>query len=185
MIRDGEPSVGEEKSRNRGQMVLVAAVLIAVALVPIVFTYQQLGYDADVEASGDYADPMMNAKRFLGRAVHEAGANISAEYSWNRSNSAVTAVYERLQPRIATLERSRVAEGVAYHVSYNASAATAWATANCPGGPARQFGPCVTDRGVVVQERAGETHVLVVALDVTVTTKRGLIEATMIVPVVE
>jgi hypothetical protein len=187
----------EEASRNksesgsrswntkRGQLVLVAAVLIAVALVPIVFAYQQLGYDADIEASGDYADPMANAEQFLGRVVHEAGANISADYAWNQRHSAVTEVHDRLQPRIAILERSRVTEGVSYHVSYNDSVATAWAVANCPGGQARQFGPCVSDRGVVVQERVGETHVLAIALDVTVTTERGLIEATVIVPVIE
>lgn len=56
---------------------------------------------------------------------------------------------------------------------------------NCPVGPARQFGPCETDRGVVIQERVGETHVLVVVFDVTITTERGYIEATVVVPVVE
>ena len=172
-------------NKNRGQLVLVAAVVIVVALVPIVFAYLQLGYNADIEASGDYADPMANAERLLGRAVHEAGANISADYAWNRHSSAVTEVHDRLQPRILVLERSRITEGTAYHVSYNGSVATAWISANCPKGPARQFGSCETDRGVIIQERAGETHVLAVALDVVITTKRGRIEATMILPVVE
>ena len=72
-----------------------------------------------------------------------------------------------------------------YRVTYNASAASDWAATNCPGGPGRQFGPCEVDRGVVVQERAGRTHVLAVALDVTVTTERGTYAVTLVVPAVE
>jgi hypothetical protein len=178
-------SGNNRNNMNRGQLVLVAAVVIVIALVPIVFAYLQLGYNADIEASGDYADPMANAEQLLGRAVHEAGANISTDYAWNRHSSAVTEVHDRLQSRILVLERSRITEGTAYHVSYNDSAAAAWITANCPTEPARQFGSCETDRGVIIQERAGETHVLAVALDVMITTNRGQIEATMIVPVVE
>jgi hypothetical protein len=185
MIGTNDSGSEEKTKRNRGQLVLVAAVVIVVALIPIVFAYLQLGYDADIEASGEYADPMANAERFLGRAVHDAGANISTNYAWDRRSRAVRDVHDRLQSRIFVLERSRITEGTAYHVSYNDSAASAWTTGHCPGGPARQFGPCVIDRGVIVQERAGETHVLAVALDLTVTTKRGQIEATVIVPVVE
>jgi hypothetical protein len=177
--------INSNNNGNRGQLVLVAAVVIVVALAPIVFAYLQLGYNADIEASGEYADPMANAERLLGRAVHEAGANISANYAWNRHSNAVTEVHDRLQPRILVLEQSRIAEGTAYHVSYNDSAATAWTTVNCPMGPARQFGSCETNRGVIIQERAGETHVLAVALDVVITTEQGRIEATMIVPVIE
>lgn len=181
----GDNASRSETSRNRGQLVLVAAVLIIVALVPIVFAYLQLGYDADIEASGDYADPLANAERFLSRAVHETGANISTDYTWDRRSSAVTKVHDRLQPRILVLERSQITEGTAYRVSYNNSAAVAWAITHCPSGPARQFGPCEIDRSVIVQERAGETHVLAVAVDVTITTERGQIEATMIIPIVE
>lgn len=186
MVRlTSDNSCGSETSENRGQLVLVAAVLIIVALVPIVFAYLQLGYDADIEASGDYADPLANAERFLGRTVHEAGANISTDYAWDHRSSAITEVHDRLQPRILILERSQITEGIAYRVSYNNSAAVAWATRHCPSGPARQFGPCEIDRSVIVQERAGETHVLAVAFDVTITTERGRIEATVIIPVVE
>lgn len=174
----------EKTTVGRGQMVLVAAIFIAVALVPIVFAYLQLGYDGDIESSGESTDPIANAKRLLGRAVHEAGANISTDYGWSRRGVAVIEVRDHLRPHIAVLERSRIVEGV-YHVSYNDSAARAWAITNCPHGPGRAFGPCETDRGVVVQERIGETHVLAVALDITVTTERSQIEATVLVMVVE
>lgn len=178
-------SNGSSKMERRGQIVLVAAIFIAVALVPIVFAYLQLGYVGDVEASGEHTAPVMNAERLLGHAVHEAGTNASAEYEWNRRDDAVIEVRDRLQAGIGALERSRIAEGGVYHVSYNDSAAAAWSTTHCPSGPARQFGPCETDRGVVVQERAGETHVLAVAFDVTSTTERGQIEATMLITVIE
>lgn len=181
----GENDTDSVMNNKRGQLVLVAAVLIVVALVPIAFAYLQLGYNADIEASGDYADPLANADRFLSRAVHEAGANISTHYVWNHRSSAVTAVHDRLQSRIFVLERSQITEGIAYRVSYNDSAAVAWTITHCPSGPARQFGPCEIDRSVIIQERAGETHVLAVAFDVTITTERGRIEATVIIPVVE
>lgn len=170
---------------QRGQIVLVAAIFIAVALVPIVFAYLQLGYDVDVEASGEYTAPVTNAERLLERAVHEAGRNASVNYEWNQRDGAVTEVRDRLRAPIDVLEQSRIADRTTYQVAYNDSAASAWATTNCPRGPARQFGPCEADRGIVVQERAGETHVLAVAFDVTSTTEQSQIEATMLIPVVE
>lgn len=57
----------------RGQLVLAAAVVIAIALVPVVIAYLQLGYHADIEASADYEDPLANGRRLLGRAIHEGG----------------------------------------------------------------------------------------------------------------
>jgi hypothetical protein len=80
----------------------------------------------------------------------------------------VAAVREGLQPTLESLNRSALARTTVVQVTYNASLATAWRARNCPSGPARQFGPCGADRGVVVQERAGKTHVLAVAFDVRV-----------------
>nr|WP_254279967.1 hypothetical protein [Halomicroarcula marina] len=57
--------------------------------------------------------------------------------------------------------------------------------ANCPSGPDRQFGDCAADRGVVVQERLGRTHVLGVAVDVTTTTERGETAVTAVLRPVE
>jgi len=66
-------------------------------------------------------------------------------------------------------------------VSYNRSVADRMARSRCPGGAGRRFGDCTAIDGVVVQDRVDETHVLAVAFDVTVTTDRGRIEATMVV----
>lgn len=167
--------------RDRGQLVLVAATVLAVALAPVVLAYLQLGYHADVTASGDYADPAANADRYLERAVHEVAADVQAEHDWRARADAVRTVRDRLDPKRDRLSESRVESGTVYRTRYNDSAARAWASDRCPRGPNRQFGDCDTRRGVVVQERAGRTHVLAVALDVTVTTERGRTELTLVV----
>lgn len=160
---------------------LAAAAVVAVALAPVVLAYLQLGYHPDVESGVDRADPAANAERFLGRAVHEAGAGATGEHGWHERRRAVRAVRDRLAPRLETLAASRVPEGTAYRVAYNDSAARAWAARRCPGGRGRAFGPCEAHRGVVVQERAGETHVLAVAFDVRVVTDRGRTALTRVV----
>lgn len=160
------------ESPNRGQLVLVAAALVAVALAPVVFAYLQLGYHGDVTASEGYTSPGRNAERVLERAVHEASVEVRGEYAWDERSLAVSVVRSELEPRVDSLRSSRVESGTAYRVSYNQSAAESWRGANCPSGPNRDFGPCEAQRGVVVQERAGETHVLAVAFDVRVTTKQ-------------
>lgn len=153
---------------RRGQFVLTTAALLAVALAPVVLAYLQLGYHPDVAAS-DGGRPGADTLPALEGAVHEAGAGVPGEYAWTERGAAVDAVRTRLDSRLRAIERARVEAGVARTVTYNDSAAADWAAADCPGGPDRQFGPCRVDRGVVVQERAGRTHVLAVGLDLRVT----------------
>lgn len=172
-------------SRERAQVVLAAAVVIALALAPVVLAYLQLGYHGDVAASAEYDDYEANGKRFLERAVHEASEGIPRTYPWSARRAAVGVVRDRLDPRLETLAGSQVQEGTGYLVDYNGTAADRWATEACPGGRGRAFGPCEARRGVVVQERAGETHVLAVAFDVTVTTERGRTDLTLVVRAIE
>lgn len=172
-------------NRERAQLVLAAAAVVAVALAPAVVAYLQLGYHDDVRASADYDAPAQNAQRVLDRAVHESAAGIPGEYGWSEREEAVEEVRGRLEPRLLELESSRVEEGTAYQVSYNESAAAEWASEHCPSGPNRQFGDCEATDGVVVQDRVGGTHVLAVAFDFRVTTERGWIRETVIVEVVE
>lgn len=159
---------------RRAQLVILAAVLVTVALVPVVLAYLQLGYHADVRASGAEDDPTRDATGVLVRAVHDASADVPGEYQWSRRSAAVTAVRTDLAPRIETVETARVEDGIARNVAYNQSLASRWAGSNCPDGPARQFGSCEAIAGVVVQERAGRTHVLAVAVDVRTTTEDEL-----------
>lgn len=168
-------------TRQRAQLVLAAAAVVAVALAPVVVAYLQLGYHADVTASEEFDAPDRNAERVLERAVHDAAADVPAEYAWDEREQAVDAVRADLEPRLDALRSSRVESGTVYQVEYNQSAAETWRQANCPSGPNRQFGPCEADRGVVVQERAGETQVLAVVFDVTVTTEDAEMRLTMVV----
>jgi hypothetical protein len=169
------------RNRDRGQLVLVAAGVLAVALVPILFAYLQLGYHGDVTASTDYENTDRNAQRFLDRTVHDATVGVSRNHSWRDRIDAVDAVRNRVNTTRTRLETAHVESGIVYQTAYNQTAAQGWVSANCPGGPDRQFGRCVADRGVVVQNRVGETHVLAVVIDVTITTERGTRRLTFVV----
>jgi hypothetical protein len=170
-------------TRDRAQLVLAAAALVAIALAPVVVAYLQLGFHADVDASAEYDAPGRNAERLLSRAVHDAASDVPANFDWDERETAVTVVRSALEPRLESLRSSRVESGTVYQVEYNQTVAEEWRQTNCPGGPAtdRQFGDCEAQQGVVVQERAGETHVLVVAFDVRVTTERSETELTLVV----
>jgi hypothetical protein len=155
------------RDRNRGQLVLVAALALVVALVPLVFAYLQLGYQDDFrsEQSVDTAQ----VERTLDRSLHAAVASTDGQYSWSRRGAAVTAVRTQLNGTIADLERSQLSEAIVYKVSYNTTRADRWARQNCPSGPNRRFGSCEADRGIVVQQRQGQTQILAVAVDVRAT----------------
>lgn len=158
-------------TRRRGQLVLVAALALIVALVPLVFAYLQLGYHGDVEST----EPahVSESTRPLDRSLHDAVSTTDGRYAWPNRAAAVGDVRTHLNRAIAELEGSGAARAAVTEISYNRSRATRWAARNCPRGPDRQFGPCEADRGVVVQQRRGETYVLAVAFDVRVTSAAG------------
>ena len=166
---------------RRGQLLILAAAVIALAFVPMAVAYLQLAHHPDVAAAGE--DPASGARTLssLERSVHEAAIASTGDRSWSDRDAAVDDVRARLASRVSALETARLAEGSAFEIEYNQSAAADWATANCPGGPNRQFGPCEARRGVVVQDRVGETHVLAVAFDVTVTSADGVTHLTDVV----
>jgi len=154
---------------RRGQLVLLAAVALGVALVPLVLAYLQLGYHDDVRA-GTGAPQAEQAERTLQRGLAEATTDVPFEYSWPERSAAVSEVRRRLAPTLDSIERSNLDQGVAITVSYNLTRAEQWVDSTCPDGPDREFGRCLADRGVIVQDRQGRTHVLGAAFDVTVTT---------------
>jgi len=174
-------TASDSSRADRAQLVLVSAAVVAVALAPIVMAYVQLGYRADVTASEEYDAPAENADRLLTRAVHEAAVGATGDYAWDDRDDAVATVRSSLAPRLDALRSARVESGTVYQVAYNESAAGAWRRANCPGGPDRRFGDCEAIGGVVVQERAGETHVLAVAFDVRVTGDDAALSLTTVV----
>ncbi|KTG11028.1 hypothetical protein AUR64_07640 [Haloprofundus marisrubri] len=150
------------------------AAVIAVALVPMALAYHQLGYHEDVSASAEPTANGENVARTLDRAVHASATRHDGEYSWGDREAAVAAFEETFAGYVDEIESSRVERGVVYRVDENGTAARRWAETECPTGPNREFGPCESFGGVVVQERAGETAVVAVATDVRVTTDRGV-----------
>lgn len=166
---------------DRAQLVLLAAGVLAVALAPLVLAYLQLGAHPDVAATADRDRPVANAERVLERGVHESVEGVPVNFTWSERTAATATVRTRLADHFETLRRARLADGVAYRVGYNDSAAATWANESCPGGPGRQFGDCVTDGGLVLQERANRTHVVAVALDVRAVTERGFTAVTLVV----
>lgn len=174
---------GTERVRNRGrgQLVLVAAAVAAIALVPVVGSYLQLGYAGDVDAATTDRPDGSYASRVLERAVVDATAGVPQDYGWTSRKAATAAVRGDLADPLAALRTARLIDGAAYVVDYDPAAADAWAAERCPRGPARQFGSCVADDGIVVQERAGETHVVAVAFEVRTVATDGSTRLTIIV----
>ncbi|MEF8781793.1 MAG: hypothetical protein V5A39_14090 [Haloarculaceae archaeon] len=168
---------------RRGQLVLLAAAVLAVALVPVALAYLQLGYHGDVDAASTDDAVLRDGERTLDHALHDAVDGIPERHPWSNRTEAVTEVRHRLRDDLSALNQSGVKSGTAYAVSYNHSRAIAWADENCPSGPARKFGSCRADRGVVVQSRANQTHVLAVTFDLRVTTSDGHWRATSTVRV--
>jgi hypothetical protein len=172
---------GSENRRDRGQFVLIAGVVVALALVAMLAAYLQLGYGADVRTT-DFDRTLEDGQAYLDRTTHQAARPLRGEYAWSLRGPAVTALRNRLDPRLDELGRSRVTDGVVYRTEYNQTVAARWSRTECPGGGAdRVWGPCAADRGVVVQERAGRTQILAVGYDVGVTTADSETNVTVVV----
>lgn len=157
---------------TRAQVVVSMAVVVTVALVPVAAAYLQLGYtsgDAAVDR-GDGSDAVVRA---LASAVGGVESQVAGEYDWRERERAVDAVHGWLDPRVDGIETPGGAETTAITIRYNQSLAERAATTTCPSGRGRAFGACDSIRGVVVQERAGETVVVAVALDVRVVAADG------------
>lgn len=151
---------------TRGQLVLLAAALVVTALVPMTLAYQQLAYQPDVQA--DEPRPAGDgARSVLQRGVTNASVAVDG-IEWEAHESASERVHDRLNRSIRALERPRPATGRTVRIDYNATAADAWPTRNCPYGPNRRFGGCIAFDGVVLQERADTVVLVAVVVDVRV-----------------
>lgn len=177
---EGAGERSANRDRDRGQLVLAAAGVVVVAMLAMTAVYLQLGAHPDVDAEREVgsADAAERAIDVLDRAVDDARSNHTGE-PWSNRSRVVDALRADLASTLESLETARIASGTAYTVTYAPAAANATAREDCPSGDGRAFGDCEADRGVVVQERAGETTVLAVAIEVTVTTPDG--ETTVVV----
>jgi len=166
---------------DRGQLVLVAAAVVAIGLAPILLAYLQLGYHPDVTTEPDISGG--TAVDYLDRSVHDAAAKTAGEYGWADRAAMADAVRDDVDDDLESLERSRLEEGVAYVVEYNRTVAGTWVDDNCVSGDGKRFGDCTVDGGVAMQERAGEAVLLAVGFDVRVVGPDGETELTVVVEV--
>ena len=169
---------------DRGQLVLVAAAVLALAIIPLGFAYLQLGSHADVRAQSVEPATGTETIRLLERAVHDAGDDVAGQ-PWAGRAGAATRANKSLDSHIDDIEAAQVDRGIAAEIVQNGSAAAAWASESCPAGRGREFGACERRGGLVLQERAGETYLVAVAFDVTVVSERGAAELTVLVVVGE
>jgi hypothetical protein len=157
-------------------VVLLAAGVVTVALVAMLLAFVQLGYHADVGASGAEVPPDEGTRRVLDAAVDRAAVRVDGG-DWTNRSGAADRVDATVDAAARNLTDVAAAEGRAMTVEQNATAAATLA-ADCPTGPDRAFGDCEALGGVVVQERADEVALLGVALDVRVTGPRVRANAT-------
>ncbi|MEF8779969.1 MAG: hypothetical protein V5A46_04765 [Haloferacaceae archaeon] len=167
----GRPNRGRDPAARRGQLVLVAAAVVALALVPMAFAYLQLGYHGDVDASAESESPLADAERSLELAVENASAGVDGEYAWSDRDDAVAAFQSSVADDAETIERLRHAHGVVVEIDRAEGPVQSWR--ECPSGPMRDFGPCERAGNVVIQERAGETTILAAGYRVRVATPDG------------
>lgn len=168
-------------TRARAQLVLLAAAVVVAALVPMVFAYAQLGYDADVRGAPDARATVTDAQRLLERAVGSAASALDSEVGPDQHEALAREMDDRLAPAVSRLAASGADRDLTVSVERNATAARAWAADACPGGPTRQFGACVVTDGVVTQTRANTTTVVAVAFDLHVRGPQSTTEATVVV----
>jgi hypothetical protein len=143
--------------------------------------YLQFGYHADVQTATVEDDTVPAVERTLHQSLISASGDISARHGWHNRSDAVTTFRDRLRPSIDSLSTARLDDGTAIEVIYNDSRAQMWEDNHCPRGLDRDFGPCRTDRAVVIQERDGRTHVLAIAVDIHVTTPDSTIQVSTVV----
>lgn len=168
---------------ERGQLVVAAGAILAVALIPVVLAYLQLSYAPAAAVAGPDDDPAREALATMDDAAVAAAAEVAGDYPWTAREAAAREANRSLWVTAKQLEGSQVEAGVARTVGFNASAAADWASESCPSGPNRRFGDCEAVGGLVLQERAGEATLVAVAVDVRATDDRGWTEVTAVLEV--
>lgn len=163
---------------RRAQLVLLAAALAAVALVPIAAAYAQLGAHPDVTARTDPGVTSDRVVQELHRSVVNASLGVNGQYAWSDRSRAVELVRATVAADARGIARAAANQTTAVNVSFNQTAAEAFD--DCPGGPNRVFGDCRATDGVVVQSRTNETHLVAVALDVQLAHSRGHTNLTVV-----
>lgn len=172
------------RTGGRGQVVLLAAGVVAVALGAMLLSYLQVAAVSTPEPAGGVESEVTagDVRRALDRAVANASRSVPAD-ARDDPNAVRTRFTDTLADDVSTLRAGWERGGAVVTVAANASAADAWADNRCPDGPRRQFDDCTASDGLVTQERLDEAYVVAVALDVRIETDRRTTRATFVVPV--
>lgn len=161
-----------EVDGDRGQIVLVAAAVVAVAFLSMTLAYAQLGYDADRTGAGtvevaqvsDLDQSLTGSLRAVAREVRHG----DDAPTWRDHRAVADRVRVSLAADTDRLERAHASESRSVTIELDDATATRWARERCPDGRGRDFGPCRAIDGIVVQERAGETVVVTAAFRIRI-----------------
>lgn len=163
---------------SRGQVVVLAAVVVAVALVAMATAYHGLGYHGDVQATETVGttDPMVTAEHDFQQSVDRVA--VGRIRPWTERAETINDTRNALTETRGHLQQGAATDRAVFVVDENDEVATEWAETDCPRDELRAFGPCVADGGIVVQERANETVLVGVALDIVYRSPREETTAT-------
>mgnify|MGYP007091080017 FL=1 len=170
-VPDSSRPQGSGSGADRGQIVLVAAAVVAVALLSMTLAYAQLGYDGDRTGAGSVeVASVSEVDRSLTGSLRATAREVRRgdDHAWRDRRTVAERVAASLDADADRLERAHAEESRSLTVELDDAAATQWARERCPDGDGREFGPCRVIDGVVVQERADETAVVAAAFRVRV-----------------
>ena len=170
-VPDSSRPQGSGSGADRGQIVLVAAAVVAVALLSMTLAYAQLGYDGDRTGAGSVeVASVSEVDRSLTGSLRATAREVRRgdDHAWRDRRTVAERVAASLDADADRLERAHAEESRSLTVELDDAAATQWAREQCPDGDGREFGPCRVIDGVVVQERADETAVVAAAFRVRV-----------------
>lgn len=185
---------------NRAQVVLVAATVVAIALLTMVFAYAQLSsitFDiADDTASrintgGTVANPdssviaLSAVHNQLTASVQTAVFDDVKQSEWSERQHVIKHARAIITEDLHRIESYHIKQGRSLTLNFATVSADEWARMRCPSGPDRVFGRCQSTNGVIVQSRAGETTIVAVAIEVQVLSPTETTNAIFIITVEE
>ncbi len=153
--------------RERGQLIVLTVIVIAIGLTTLGIAYLQLGYASETAISDTIESPEAD----LVTALELASAEIRPErpQAWSNRDHVATAVGHRFDQQATRIERIAADRKTVYRITRNTTATIP--TAECQtGAGATQFGTCETIDGVVVQHRANEVVVIGLVVDIEIMT---------------
>ncbi len=162
-------------SEKRGQLVLLTAALIAVGLLVITAAYLQTGYTGGQQATVTPATDNQEIQQALELALLEAEPTTGTQ-----RNKLVTEFQASFEKQLREIQQSATERGTVVQLTRNQTAGRHAVTQlSGSGSPSESIG------GVIVQQRAGEAHVVGVAVDIEHTGPNTRVERTTVITMPE